>query len=508
MNPTTHRWPLALGLSFSLLVGCSDGSDGVPAPPEPPPPVEPDYLPIAQPEVADPPDEGDLFLLSTTFDLADVGYQQREYFLSGTATAFGNLNELTSDGAWEAEPAGSADYRTRVVVYRPIDAADFSGTVLVEWLNVTAGFDTGPSYGSGHVEMLRRGHVWVGISAQRVGIEGSSGTPVAPLNLKAVNPARYGSLEHPGDSFSYDMFSQAAQALREPAAVDLLEGLEVQQMIALGESQSAGRLMTYINAIHPLYNTFDGYMVHSRGDGSSPLSQEPEAEIPTPESVRVREDLNVPVFNFQTETDVLLLGAINDRQPDSDNFRLWEVAGTAHGDYYSFIIGREDTGTDPRFLLVEEANGIPGFLNCARPVNAGPMAWVFSAALRALDTWVRDGTPPPTEELLSVDDSNSAFVKDEQGNVQGGVRTPWVDAPVAVLSGEGQEGDRLCFLFGTTVLFDAAQMAALYVDQAGYEAAVAESLDRALEGGFLLPEDAERIRAVAPLQWQSQVPGD
>jgi hypothetical protein len=51
-------------------------------------------------------------------------------------------------------------------------------------------------------------------------------------------------------------------------------------------------------------------------------------------------------------------------------------------------------------------------------------------------------------------------------------------------------------------------MAALYVDQAGYEAAVAESLDRALEDGFLLPEDAERIRAVAPLQWQSQVPGD
>ena len=507
MNMITHRWPLALGLSIVLLTGCSDGSDGVPAPPEPPPPVEPDYLPIAQPEVADPPDEGDLFLLSTTFDLADVGYRQREYFLSGEASAFSNLNELGSDGAWEAEPAGTANYRTRVVVYRPIDDGDFSGTVLVEWLNVTAGFDTGPSYGSGHVEMLRQGHVWVGVSAQRVGIEGS-GTPVAPLHLKAVNPARYGSLEHPGDSYSYDMFSQAAQALREPADVDLLEGLQVEQMIALGESHSAGRLATYINAIHPLYNTFDGYMVHSRGDGSSPLSQEPETEIPTPESVLFREDLNVPVFNFQTETDVLLLGSINDRQPDSDRFRLWEVAGTAHGDYYSFIIGRQDTGVDPRFLLVEEANGIPGFLNCARPVNAGPMAWVFGAALRALDTWVRDGTAPPTGELLSVDDSGTAFLKDAQGNVLGGVRTPWVDAPVAVLSGEGQEGDRLCFLFGTTVLFDAAQMASLYVDQAGYEAAVADALDRALEGGFLLPEDAERIRAVAPLQWQSQVPGE
>jgi hypothetical protein len=501
---------LALGLTAILLAACSDSSDRAPtAPaPEPPaPPPAPTYLPVAQPEVADPPDAGNLFLLSTTFDLAEVGYQQREFFLAGEATAFSNVSELGSDGAWDAEPAETAPYRTRVVVYQPLDADDFSGTVLVEWLNVTAGFDTGPSYGSGHVEILRQGHVWVGVSAQRVGIEGSE-TPVAPLHLKAVNRARYESLEHPGDSFSYDMFSQAAQALREPGNMDLLDGLEVERLIAMGESQSAGRLVSYINAVHPLYNTFDGYMVHSRGDGAPALRQAPLEPVTTPESVLIRDDLNVPVFNFQTETDVLLLGSINDRQPDSDRFRLWEVAGTAHGDYYSFIIGREDTGEDPRFLLVEEANGIPGFLNCARPVNAGPMAWVFGAALRALDTWVRDGTAPPTGDLLAVDDTGSAFLKDDLGNVLGGVRTPWVDAPVAILSGEGQEGDRLCFLFGTTVLFDAAQMASLYVDQAGYEAAVSEALDEAIAGGFLLEEDAPRIRAVAPLQWQSQVPGE
>ncbi|MDP4917460.1 MAG: alpha/beta hydrolase domain-containing protein, partial [Haliea sp.] len=119
-----------------------------------------------------------------------------------------------------------ANYRTRVVIYRPINDAEFSGTVLLEWLNVTAGFDTGPSYGSGHVEMLRQGHVWVGVSAQRVGIEGSS-TPVAPLHLKAINPARYGSLEHPGDSYSYDMFTQAARDLRSPGEVDMLDRLQV-----------------------------------------------------------------------------------------------------------------------------------------------------------------------------------------------------------------------------------------------------------------------------------------
>ncbi len=507
MKSPRHHARLVLGIAVVLLSACTDGNDRAPQIPEPPPPAAPTFLPINQPEVENPPDAGNLFLLSTTFDLAEVGYRQREFFLSGEATAFRNVGELGADGAWDTEPAETAPYRTRVVVYRPLDPDDFSGTVMVEWLNVTAGFDTGPSYGSGHVEILRQGHVWVGVSAQRVGIEGSE-TPVAPLHLKAVNAARYEALSHPGDSFSYDIFSQAAQALREPGNADLLDGLEVERIIALGESQSAGRLVTYINAVHPLYNTFDGYMVHSRGDGAPALAQAPLEAIATPESVRIREDLNVPVFNFQTETDVLLLGAINDRQPDSDRFRLWEVAGTAHGDYYSFIIGREDTGVDPRFLLVEEANGIPGFLNCARPVNAGPMAWVFGAALRALDTWVRDGTAPPTGELLAVDDTGSAFLKDDLGNVLGGIRTPWVDAPVAILSGEGQEGDRLCFLFGTTVLFDAAQMASLYVDQAGYEAAVSAALDEAVAGGFLLGDDAARIRAVAPLQWQSQVPGE
>ena len=482
--------PLLLAL---LLTGCSDDSDNGPSDGKQGRP-----LPIAQPTVESPPDSGRIILPITTFDLADVGYEQQEYFLSGEATAFRNLNELAPGGEWEVEPAETAGYRTRVVVLRPTDPAAFSGTVMAEWLNVTSGFDNPPSYNSGHTEILRRGHAWVGISAQFVGIEGSENA-IAPLHLKAVGPERYGSLEHPGDSFSYDIFSQAAQALREPGNIDLLPGLAVERLIALGESQSAGRLVTYINAVHPLYAPFDGYMVHSRGDGSSPLAQEPLVPIPTPASVRIREDLDVPVVNFQTETDVLGLGAVNARQPDSEWFRLWEVAGTAHADYYSIAAGRRDIGEDPRFAVVVEAEIPP----CIKPVNAGPMTWVFNAALRSLDDWVREGTAPPMAERLAVDDTLSAFVKDELGNVQGGIRTPYVDAPAAVLSGEGQSGGGFCRLFGTTELFDAAQMAQLYTDQAGYEAAVSAAADDAVEAGFLLPEDAERIRAAATLQWQA-----
>jgi hypothetical protein len=148
-----------------------------------------------------PPDIGAPVLISTSFDFAEQGYVQEEFFLSGTASSYSNLNELSSDGRWEAEPAGTAEYRTRVLVYRPQSSADFSGTVVVEWLNVTNGFDVPASWGAGHVEALRRGHAWVNVTAQLVGIEGQEGT-VLPLWLKEADPERYASLEHPGDSLS------------------------------------------------------------------------------------------------------------------------------------------------------------------------------------------------------------------------------------------------------------------------------------------------------------------
>ena len=409
---------------------------------------------------------------------------------------------------WEVEAVSQAQYKTRIIVKRPIDPADFSGDVLVEWLNVTAGFETPPSWGTGQLEMRRGGAVWVGVSAQIVGIEGnpSGGLPL-PLYLKAVNPERYGSLLHPGDSFSYDIFSQVAQAIRNPEGIDPLDGLAPQSLIAYGESQSAGRLVTYVNALQPLYNAFDGYMVHSRGDGSSPLAQAPEAAIPTPEGARIRTDLNVPVMTFETETDVLLLGFAAARQPDTDLIRTWEVPGTAHGDYYTFVSGRDDTMGDAVFASVVEQNSVLGFINCDEPINNGPQHYVFNAAVRALNAWVAGGSPPPASPRLELNDDESDYRYDDLGNVLGGIRTPYVDAPVAVLRGEANPGNSFCFLFGTTSLLPADQMASLYIDEAGFVAAVTEAADSAVAAGFVLREDADAIIAWAPQQWRSQSGG-
>jgi hypothetical protein len=485
-------------LLILLQLACSDGNGSFT-----PAPLPPTFLPVAVPTVSEPPDEGSFFLQANSFDLGDVGYEAVEYFYEGSAASFTNLNELLDDGLWQAEPAQEAAYRTRLVVHRPIDTAHFNGSVLVEWLNVTSGFDIPPSWGSGHVEMYRSGHIWIGVSAQFVGIEGSD-SALLPLHLKAVNPERYGSLIHPGDSFSYDIFSQAAPIIRGEANMDILQGMVADRIVAYGESQSASRLVTYINAVQPLYDAYDGFMVHSRGDGSSDLAQDPQVPISTPPNPRIRVDSNAPVMTFQTETDVTLLGYAGSRQDDGDMFRLWEVTGTAHADYYTIVSGREDAVGEPQYAAVVEEDSVLGILSCDRPMNSGPMHYVFNRAIRALDEWVNNGTAPPIAPRLDLNDDASEYLLDDLGNVTGGIRTPYVDAPSAILSGEGQSGESFCFLFGTSQLFSAAEMASLYIDQDGFVDAVSAATDAAVAADFLLQVDADAIISWAPQQWLDQ----
>ena len=79
---------------------------------------------VAAAEVPSPTLEGPVtgggkpFIASTTFDLAQVGYEQAEYFISGTASAFTSAAPLTSDGRWMVTPGETAGYKTRVSLRR------------------------------------------------------------------------------------------------------------------------------------------------------------------------------------------------------------------------------------------------------------------------------------------------------------------------------------------------------------------------------------------------------
>jgi hypothetical protein len=71
------------------------------------------------------------------FDIAVIGYEETEFLVSGTAASFVLQGERTTDGRWDVAPAESANFRTRILVRRPMDPQHFSGTVLVEWDNVS-----------------------------------------------------------------------------------------------------------------------------------------------------------------------------------------------------------------------------------------------------------------------------------------------------------------------------------------------------------------------------------
>src|ERR1700730_1792074 len=220
-------------------------------------------------------------------------------------------------------------------------------------------------------------------------------------------------------------------------------GLKAVRLIAIGHSQSAGRLYTYFHSIHPLIlKVYDAVVLHGGGG-------------------KVREDLDVKVFKLLNETDVA--GQANNRQPDTENYRQWEVAGTSHLDaQFSRMmagLGLRVSGMDPGegspslkgpTISGGAGNGasgngddVPGTNVCKNPpFSRIPGYYVLDAVLDHTAQWVKDGTPPPTTthiELRQLPPSPTGaqganegggrsgggprweVVRDEFGNAHGGI---------------------------------------------------------------------------------------
>jgi hypothetical protein len=424
---------------------------------------------------------------TSALDLATLGYTEQEYFFEGTASAYTAATPLGSDGKWTATAAGTAPYKSRMLVRKP--APDkFNGTVIVEWYNVTGGLDAGAAWAQSHSYLVANGYAWVGVSAQVVGIDGfPAGNPLGNSGaLKIWDAARYGSLSHPGDSYSYDIFSQAGQALRTPGAVNPLAGLTVTKLVASGESQSAGRLTTYVNAVHPLVHVYDGYFIYSRSRTGAMLSQTPLTAIAAPSPTFIRDDIDVPVLVFETETDVT--GHASARQADSAKYRLWEVAGTAHYDEY----GLSKAASDYRAAGIRSDALVP----CGYRINTTLGHYALAAAVDQLNKWVNTGTAPASAPRLELD-AASMIVRDSFGNARGGIRLPQIAAPIATITGQSGGGPIFCTLFGRTTPFTAAQIAALYPTAGSYMTQFNAATDAAAQAGHVLAADVAEIKARA-----------
>ena len=386
---------------------------------------------------------------ATDIVLADYGYVEQEFFFEGTA----NTYNTPAAGATAEILTSGTPYKSRLLVRRPLDRGRFNGVVIVEWFNVTNGYDTDVLWLYQKEFFLREGYAWVGVSAQNVGVSRP------PNGLKAWSPKRYGTLDVDGggkvagDALGYDIYSQAGAAVRNVKAV--LGGLTPVRLIAAGQSQSAGRLTPYLNGIHASAPIYDAAFL---AVNTSPL----------------RSDVTIPVIRVLSENEA----ATSRNQKDSATIRTWTVAGSTHSEQYSLV---------SRAAFLKRDLGLEAVDNCETPARSRvEIRYVYNTAVDALVKWTTKAVAPPHGPELTFE--GTTLQRDRFGNALGGVRMPTLDAPVA------NESAERCGLGGTHVPFAPEVLNSLYPTPADYVAKVTASADAAVKAGFLLP--ADRAQAI------------
>jgi hypothetical protein len=411
------------------------------------------------------------------------GYSEHEYFMHGDAYAAVPDGAWSFDGRWRAKFIWPRAYTTRLLVRMPTDAKKFNGVVVVEWLDESFQRDDDPVWASAGPGLMRGGFGYVAVSAQEVGIDGHAGSFGAPGALLRLDPARYHGLSHPGDGWSYDIFSQAAQALWHPVGVNALGTVRPRMLLAAGASEAASRLVTYYNAVAPRAHVYAGYYIEGRGYGAATALGWGDSS--SPHAARLRTDRPEPVLTLETETDLDDLGFGYVAQPDTATLRTWEVAGTAQRD-------RDVVAYDAASTAVWNPAPVPR--NACGSINDGQLRVVVNKALDSLVSWV-DNADPPAHSPRFTAARNGVIARDFFGNAMGGIRTPAVAAPTRTVSGRLRGG--FCTTLGSSKPFPAAALARLYPTHASYVLYVEIAAGNAVRDGFLLPIDAAAIIADA-----------
>jgi len=171
MRSLARRWALALGTMIAALLAVAAGAAAAT-------PIPKVTGPIAV-TASSHPFGGAQWQLQPQ-DLADHGYVEEEYLVSGRANVYD----------WNADKKAvvrtpRAPYTTRMIVRWPIKRTRMSGTVVVEPLNPSNLFDLDIGWALSGDQFMRNGDVWVGFTSK----------PVAVRSLKTFDPARYGKLD-------------------------------------------------------------------------------------------------------------------------------------------------------------------------------------------------------------------------------------------------------------------------------------------------------------------------
>jgi Alpha/beta hydrolase domain len=381
----------------------------------------------------DPPGIDD-FELAQPESVEDFGYMYEEYLVSGMA-------------------AGSS-YEVRLLVARPQDLGEFSGSTLVE-----------PKHPIGvpfvwnftRLYLMSRGHASVELST----------IPSTIGLLQSRNPERYAGL-HVTEEQSSDIFAQVGRLLKSGQS----PLPEAETLYMTGHSRSAGPTWPYMDTHHERFRLENGDPIY---DAFFPETSRTAARFgPFP-------DVDVPTLQLNSQLEVEEVFAqdgIDYRKPDGKRFRLYEVAGMPH----------HDSRVNPFY------QGEP----CDLPLNRFPYKPIVNMALDHLIHWVEDGVSPPHADRISVIGGPGGEIElDEHGNAVGGVRTTYVDVPHATHSPLNSGPDPNCLPLGSQQPFSADKLFSLYGSHANYVRLVGKRLDKLVSKGWYLPEYAPELRAEA-----------
>lgn len=375
---------------------------------------------------------------SSVVPLAPAGFVEEEFFISGASMG--------------------VPYKTRLIVRRPADGT-FSGTVFMDWINVTGATDLETLWPTAIPAYFDERHAYVGLTAQIVGVNG----------LKAWDPVRYASLVHPGDiPHSNNILAQAVQAIRSPQGINPLgDAGTADYIIVGGSSQSAIRLNSYITEGNPIVGHIDAFWI---------------SRTSAPGLAAIAEDLKVPMIASIEE-------GLAVQAPDNDYYRTWEGAGQAHApkvwsDYVWQVYSRD---------LWQHNAQIENGINAGCGMNRGTVQYSSRNGVHWLNKWVRgEGMPPVAPRIAR--DANGSQIRDAKGNVVGGLRYPFIEVPLATNASTG------CPLFGSHVSWSKDTILSLYPTHADYYDLVAAHVAALQADGFLRPYDVvELLDAAASL---------
>ncbi len=451
----------------------------------------------------------------TNQDLAKSGYVEEEFFISGLA----NVYDFDAESKVIIKTE-NAPYANRILVRRPDSAKNFSGTVVVELLNPSGMYDLDSQWSFSRRYFMSSNDVWIGVTSKPITVEA----------LKFFDAKRYSTLSWanplPADKtfpnlvsdyndtkpetengLVWDIISQVGALLKSDESP--LKGFSVKIVLMTGYSQTGGYVVTYINFIRPLDSAklangkpvYDGYLIGDNDAVASMLNQCSTSFAPGDPCIIIKPSTE-PVISIVSQSTIGVSLAV--RRPDSDSlsdrYRRYEVPGACH-------IGQRETALWPVNEDIAKAGGVVRGEEplCDETKIYGmsdfPFEYFMNGAFANLKSWILTGKAPANAPLMKTKSVAGvpfpAAKTDKYGNAIGGLRSPYVDVPVATYFGSSNHVDpsfrQVCFLFGYKVQFKKEILDKLYPNRGIYIKKVKKSVAELVKNRLITNDDGEKI---------------